>query len=159
MLFSGYGTSSQLEEETIRSSPYELPGIGTIRFTDGEYEGQAGDAPGASSLHIGQVDLFIYGDLDGDGAEDALTFLSSSAGGPEIVVSLEAFLNKNGRPAHAASYRIGDRVAIDSVTVDREVVHLYIITQGPDDAACCPTLHVLRKVRLQNRTFVEIGGL
>jgi hypothetical protein len=145
---AGCGGAAHLSAESVRNAPYALPGIGTIRFTDGSYD-RAGD----DSLHVGQIDLFVFGDLDGDGREDALTFVSQKARGPELYLSMEAFLNRDGRPVHAAGYRLGDRVAIDSVTIDRRIVNLYLITQGPDDAPCCPTLHVRRQVALDHGEF------
>ena len=149
---AGCGSSGRLSRESMEAAPYTLPGIGTIRFTGGAFD-RAGD-----SLHVGQVDLFAYGDLDGDGREDALTFVSQKGPGPELYISMEAFLNHDGRPVHAASYRIGDRVAIDSVTVENRVVSLCIITQGPDDAPCCPMLHVRRRVTLENGEWTVLPG-
>jgi hypothetical protein len=132
----------RLSEEAIRSAPYQIPGVGVLTFDGGAYD--LGD-----SLHVGQIDLFAFGDLDGDGSKDAVTFLSTKGRGPELVISMEAFRNVGGAPVHAASSVIGDRIAIDSVTIDDRIVHLYLITQGPDDAPCCPTLHVHRKIALE----------
>lgn len=148
LILAGCG-SSHLDADAIRRSAFPIPGVGTVTFTGGVYE-RDGDP---DSLHIGQVDLFSYGDLDGDGAEDALTFLARKGRGPELLLTMEAFLNAGGRPTHVASYLLGDRVAIDSVTVNGRIVHLFLITQGPDDAPCCPTLHVHRRVRLDGGEF------
>ena len=128
-----------------------------------------GAARGAAGIRAGELiddvllliaaDIGELGDLDGDGAEDAVTFLSRSFGGPELYLSLELFLNKNGSPSHTASYVIGDRVAIDSVKIARQRINLFLITQGPDDAICCPTLHICRTLRLQNGKLLELNGL
>jgi hypothetical protein len=151
LFLAGCG-SSRLDADAIRRSPVPIPGVGIVTFTDGAY-----DQP-ADSLHVGQIDLFAYGDLDGDGTEDALTFLARKQQGPELLLTMEAFLNAGGRPLHAASYLLGDRVGIDSVSVEGRIVHLSLITQGPDDAPCCPTRHVHRRVRLDGREFTLLGG-
>jgi len=150
--------STRLSMDAIRNAVYDIPQVGTIRFKDDAYDREADSSSGHSSVHVGFVDLFAFGDLNGDGREDVVTFVSSSFGGPEIFLSLAAFINDNGTPSGTASYLIGDRIGIDSVTIERQMINLYIITQGPGDAVCCPTLHVERKLRLQNGTLRELNG-
>jgi hypothetical protein len=157
VLLSGCGSPQRLSMDAMRNAAYEIPGVGHIRFENGTYDRKANGTPGHPSVHLGLVDLFEYGDLNGDGAEDAVTFLSRSFGGPELYLSLELFLNKNGSPSHTASYVIGDRVAIDSVKIAQQRINLFLITQGPDDAICCPTLHLRRILRLQNGKLLELN--
>jgi hypothetical protein len=157
VMLSGCGSSGRLSTDALRNAVYGIPELGNIRFDNGVYDRETNDSMGHSSVHIGLVDLFEFGDLDGDGSEDAVTFLSRSFGGPEIYLSLEVFLNNKGSPSHAASYVIGDRVAIDSVKIERQSINLYLITQGPDDAVCCPTLHVCRTLRLQNGKLLHLN--
>jgi hypothetical protein len=157
ILFSGCRIAPRLSTDDIRNAAYNLPKVGKIRFENGSYDRAKNDSLGESSLHVGQVDLFTFGDLNGDGSEDAVTFLARSTGGPEIYLSLEVLLNNNGVPLHTASYVIGDRVAIDSVKIEQETINLYLITQGPGDAMCCPTMHVSRKLHLQNGELVGLA--
>lgn len=154
----GCGSSARLSPDAIRNAPYNIPGIGTISFDRGSYDRAPTDATGVATLHIGQIDLFAYGDLDGDGAEDAVTLLATKSGTPSIFISMEAFLNRGGMPSHAATVRVGDRVAIDSLTIGKRVVSLYLITKGPEDSICCPTLHVVKQYGFENGSFIELPG-
>lgn len=158
ILLSGCGESKHLSIESLRKAVYDIPKVGKITFKDGAYDREAIDSLGQSYAHIGLVDLFAFGDLNGDGSEDAAAFLASNFGGSGIFLSLEVLLNNNGSPSHVASYLIGDRVGIDSVHIAGGLIELHIITQGPDDPMCCPTLHVSRKLRLQNGKLIELNN-
>jgi len=151
IVLSGCAEPTRLSTEAVRNAVYDIPEVGKITFKDGAYDS-------AANTHIGLVDLFAFGDLNGDGAEDAVAFVSSNFGGSGIFISLEVLVNNNGSPAHVASYPIGDRVGIDSVRVVGGLIDLYIITQGPDDPMCCPTLHVSRKLRLQNNELIKLDN-
>jgi len=158
IILSGCGGSGHLSIDPIRNAVYDIPKFGKITFKDGAYDREANDSLGQSYVHIGLVDLFTFGDLNGDGSEDAVTFLASNFGGLGIFLSLEVLLNNNGSPSHVASYPIGDRVGIDSVQIVQGLIDLHIITQRPDDPMCCPTLHVSRKLRLQNGKLIELNN-
>jgi hypothetical protein len=159
ILLSGCVESRHLSIHPVRNAVYDIPNVGRIKFKDGAYDREANDSLGQSYAHIGLVDLFAFGDLNGDGLEDAVTFLASNFGGSGIFVSLEILLNNNGSPSHVASYLIGDRVGIDSVNIVGGLIELHIITQGPDDSMCCPTLHVSKQLRLQNGKLMELNNL
>ncbi len=138
----GCASVPRLGPDVLRAAPYRLAsGAPAVTFTDGGYD--------RDSVRFGQIDLVAYGDLDGDGVDDAVTFLSEKGPGPEIYISIEAFLDRDGRPVHAARVRLGDRIAIESVEIHHRTILLGLITQGPDDAPCCPTLHVRRALRLE----------
>jgi len=156
ILLVGCGSTAHLTPEALRNAPYKIPGVGTIRFDAGSYDLAAPGAASGTPLHIGQIDLFAYGDLDGDGTEDAVTFLSRSDGGPQIYISMEAFLNRGGAAVHAGGTRLGDRIAIDSLSIEARTVTLSLITAGPGDSLCCPTLHVRREYAFENGSFIEL---
>jgi len=158
ILLAGCGGSRDLSIDPVRNAVYEIPKVGKITFKDGAYEREANDSLGLSYAHIGLVDLFAFGDLNGDGSEDAVTFLASNFGGSGIFLSLEVLMNNNGSPSHVASYPIGDRVGIDSVHIVEGLIDIHIITQSPDDPMCCPTLRVGRKLRLHNGKLIELNS-
>jgi hypothetical protein len=159
ILLSGCGEPRQLSINLVRNAFYDIPNVGKITFKDGVYDREGNDSLGQSYAHIGLVDLFAFGDLNADGSKDAVAFLASHFGGSGIFLSLEVLLNNNGSPSHAASYPIGDRIGIDSVHIVGGLINLHIITQGPEDPMCCPTLHVSRQLRLQNGKLIELNNL
>ncbi len=144
--------------DSIASAVYNIPDIGKVTFKDGAFDEKSGDSLGESGAHIGLIDLYAFGDLNGDGAEDAVTFLSVNYGGSGIFLSLEVLLNKNGSASHTASYPLGDRIGIDSVKIERGVIDLHIITQAPDDPMCCPTLHVSKMLKLENGELIKVNN-
>ncbi len=160
IVISGCGKKSnvtRLSMDSLRNAVYNVPHIGRITLKDGAFDRESNDSLAHSPVHIGSVDLFAFGDIDGDGAEDAVTFLSKRFGGPGLFLSLEVFLNNNGSPSHVASYLVGDRVGIDSVEIVRGIINVHAITQAPTDSMCCPTLHVRKALRLEHGQLVELN--
>ncbi len=123
------------------SDVYDLP----ITLTDGLYEG----APaGEGDLSRPTVEFIegaeLYGDLDGDGADDAVVFLLERGGGSGAFTYVAAQLNRDGQPVDAGAVRIEDRIGVRSAAIEDGQVVLDLILQGPGDVACCGS-HKARK--------------
>jgi hypothetical protein len=82
---------------------------------------------------------YVFGDLDGDGADDALALVDESLSGvidgQDIV--LAAYLNKSGKAAFADTFDLGHAINVDSLTISGGVVTLNGKYVGPGDAWCC----------------------
>ena len=149
---SGQGAPpSPLRTELLQEAEYhsDLAATGTVKLTAGRYED-----PG-SSLTVSVAREPVLGDLDGDGALDAAVVLATDGGGSGMFVELAAVLNRGGAPVHAASAQLGDRVNVESVSIEAGAVAVQMITQGDDDPMCCPTHRVVRRYRLEGRSLVE----
>lgn len=157
IVFHGCSGSAQLTAERLRDAVYNIPGVGQIRFTDGSYSPQGGHPTDTSFARLALVDLVAFGDLNGDGSDDAVTFVTRYGMNGEIFLSMEVFLNKSGTPVHTVSHLLGDRVAINHIGIINGLIDLRIITQGPGDAICCPTLHVSKSLRLRKGELREPG--
>lgn len=151
--FTACTSHPPLSGEALRNAEYKLKHAGTIRFTDGIF--LRGETDSLSPLRIAMVDLFAFGDLNGDGLPDGVSVLSTRTGGPEIFLSLEAFVNTPEGASHVGSYLMGDRIAIDSIAIKNNLIHLHLVTQGPGDAMCCPTLRVQKVLSLDNGMVTE----
>lgn len=90
-----------------------------------------------------QDNLVRFGDLDGDGIEDAAVVIGYNTGGSGSFSVLAAMVNRDGVPMQEAGALLGDRVAIErmQVTPDGEI-QIRMVTQGPNDPMCCPTMRV-----------------
>ena len=99
--------------------------------------------------------VWLYRDLNGDGAEDAAVVLATSGGGSGTFISLEAVLNDKGKPKHVASTLLGDRAQIKSVVIESGEITVNMVTHGPDDPMCCPTQEVTEQYKLQGDTLVQ----
>jgi heat shock protein HslJ len=99
-----------------------------------------------------------FGDLDGDGMEDAIVFLAENSGGSGQFTYLGAQLNRNGVPTDAGTIWVGDRAPIKSEVIENGQIVLEIITQGPGDALCCATHKARVTYALQDGALAEVGN-
>ena len=88
-----------------------------------------------------------YGAVEGQ--EAAALLLEENTGGSGIFQSLVLVVNGEEGPVNVAATLLGDRVAVKSVTFAGEEIVVDMITQGPDDPMCCPTLNVIQRYALQ----------
>ena len=136
----------QLREASYRS---DLAAAGTVKLTAGRYEEPE------SRLTVALAGEPALGDLDGDGAADAAVVLETDGGGSGVFMELAAVLSRGGAPVHAASALLGDRVIMESVSIEAGAVVVQMVTQGENDPMCCPTLRVVRRYRLAGQALVE----
>lgn len=92
------------------------------------------------------MDLAAFGDLSGDGIEDAVVVLEARGGG--TFRSLEAMIDEGGAPVHSASVLLGDRVRLESLTIAEGVIKVQMITHGQGDGMCRPALRVAQRYQL-----------
>jgi hypothetical protein len=99
--------------------------------------------------------LHAIGDLDGDGAADAAVILLESTTGTGSFYYLFAVKNASGRPEQLGPPEwLGDRVDVERLAIDRKgVLTIRCVTHKDGDPACCPTL------RIQDRFRIEHGRL
>jgi predicted small lipoprotein YifL len=149
-----------LTVEMLMNAEYhsEWPAEGVAKLTDGEYEEEI--VPGAASklTIVVYPDMYAFGDLNGDGVDDAAVVLATSGGGSGTFISLEAVLNDQGTPKHVASAELGDRTKVESVAIESGQIIVELVTHGPDDPMCCPTVEATQKYKLQGDTLVQISG-
>jgi hypothetical protein len=61
---------------------------------------------------------------------------------------VNAVLNENGQPRHAASYLVDDRPQIKALEIRDGRILLDAVIHGTDDAMCCPTFPVTQTFQL-----------
>jgi hypothetical protein len=143
---------------------------GLLQYTlkDGSY--QSGSDPAT----IGYTAVFILrdqvalGDINGDGAGDAVVPIGLNFGGTGQFIYLAALLNRNSQPVHAApaTYGIGDHSLVDSLAIENGKINLSATVSGPNDPACCPSVPLTMRLeyndagyRLMRLTTGAPGGL
>lgn len=139
-------TPPTLTLEQILNTAYTLQGpdgsMQDFPLVDGSYEKSNGpsvsDVTHAGILH----DKIAFGDINGDGAGDAVVPIYLNFGGTGRFVHIAAVLNQGGQPVHAApaTYGIGDRAVIRALTIEDGKILLSAIISGPADPMCCPSL-------------------
>ncbi len=126
----------ELTEESIKNAEYRPINYDekTIKLNNGIYTKESLD-------YIGIYDNEIaFADLNEDGKEEALVILDSYFGGDAHLYELAIVVNKNGKPFHADSEFLGDRVVINSLTIESNDIHINLITHGENDEICCPSV-------------------
>ncbi|MEJ2735224.1 MAG: META domain-containing protein [Anaerolineae bacterium] len=139
--------------ETLQNAEYQTEWTreGTVRLEDGEYQAPA--APGsASEIVIALTEHIAVGELSGQPAATPILF--SSGGGSGTFYELHVLVERNGQPYDVAWTQLGDRVQINSVAIEDNQIAVDMVTHGPDDPMCCPTLQVVQTYALQGEELV-----
>ena len=143
-----------LTEDTLKNAEYRGIYEETVELTDGRYEGKPFVEGGASRPTVTFMDPYALGDLDGDGIEDAAALLAENSGGSGTFIYLAAVLNRNGYPNNEATTLLGDRVQINSLSIEEGEIVVDMITHGPDDPLCCPAQQVVQTYELRDGELV-----
>ncbi len=126
---TGQATTSALTRDAVRNAEYAagLPTYGRIA-----------------------VQPFLdFGDLNGDGINDAAVVLSL-VDGNAVHRYLAAVLNRNGEPVHVDSAYLGLNIGLRSVTIQDGIITVKMVQLAPGDPTCCPTQKVISKLWFTN---------
>ncbi len=144
------GAAGVLTVDMLKNAQYVGIYDTAIQLSDGHYEGKPFVEGGASRPTVDFIDdFYAFGDLNGDGIKDAVVFLAENSGGSGVFTYAATVLNKNGAPVNADTAFLGDRGELISVTIEDGVIAVDMVTQGPDDPLCCPTLEVVKSFSLE----------
>jgi len=116
---------------------YEQP----VRLDNGAFEGEPFQAGGASRPTVTLAN-YAFGQLNDDGIEDAAVVLVENSGGSGSFYYLTAVVSQDGGFANAATTLLGDRLALQSLSVDAGEITLQTLSHAPDDPMCCPSLQI-----------------
>ena len=127
---------------------------GKIKLSDGIYREQI--VPGSGSeLVIKLSDKITFGDLNGDGLEDAAVILVSDPGGSGTFYDLAAVINSRGQAKEVASAFLGDRVKVEELSIRSGKIVVKMVTHRSTDPMCCPSLKVEQAYGLQGDELVR----
>ena len=145
-------TDVKLTKETLYNAHYvsEVVDGGDVKLTDGEFY----DLEDRITIRI--WDPIVYGDLNADGVEDAVVVLVSQAGGSGTFYHMHAVLNDGGKPVDYAFAFLGDRIKLETLSVDEDgAIDLRMLTHHQRDPMCCPTVQSNDKYRLKEGALVK----
>jgi hypothetical protein len=112
---------------------------GPVTLKDGRWEGPP-YAPGGAShpmVTLGR-DLRVVGDLDGDGAAEAVVVLAASFGGSGTSDYLAVVKRTAKGLENVATAPLGNRVRIRAAHIENGKLLVGVLRAGPGDAMCCP---------------------
>lgn len=140
----------------LRSATYSGMEDGSVTLSKGHWEGTPYVEGGASRPRAGLVDNVYYtGDLDGDGAQEAVVILWRSGGGTGENTYVMVMTRQNDEIKTIGSALIGDRVKLRSGKIADENIILEVLQAGEGDAMCCPNMLVTRTWSLQGKQLKE----
>lgn len=151
--------TSALSIEQLKNAEVKITGVlgteptRTIRLTDGAFEASS-DPASADYVRVNMGQQVAYGDLNGDGTQDAAIIIGEGYGGTGNFVSVVAMLNQGGQPVFAASIGVDDRPKVNSLAIQNGEILLDAVTHGPNDPLCCPAQPVTQSFRLWDERLV-----
>ncbi|MEV0769490.1 hypothetical protein [Nocardia salmonicida] len=94
-------------------------------------------------------DFFVaFGDLTGRGADDGAVVTSCSAGGVAWPATVQLY---TAGPTRLGGVDLGElthgRELVTELTISGRVLHVRWLTNGPNDAACCPSVKMTADLR------------
>jgi len=136
------------------SGIYEEP----VQLVDGVYEGEPFVPGGASRPRVELLaDLYVTGDIDGDGTGDVWVLLNENSGGTGQVLYLAAVAAAVDKPHNLGTVAVGDRVDVMGFAVADGNAILDYVTAGPGEAACCPTWMITGIYGLKDGQLSELS--
>ena len=128
-----------LTEDMLKNATYQLSSYPkTVTLKEGKYDGSA-DADQVAAVMLPQI---AFGDLNGDGLEDAAVLIAENGGGSGSFVSVFAILNQAGKPLQSGAALIDDRANIKALSIKNGQISVDALIHGTNDAMANPTLAV-----------------
>jgi immunoglobulin-like protein involved in spore germination len=122
-----------LSPEMLRNAEVLLPASNTKgRLVDGNYKN--------GSVNAFLEDVIAQGDVNNDGLDDLVFIIAENTGGSGTFISLEIAENNFGEPLVVDAEMLGDRVAVNSITIQNGLITLDMRIHGPNDGLCCPSM-------------------
>jgi heat shock protein HslJ len=145
-------TSAELAGATFSG----IENQGPVTLSAGKWEGQPPIEGGASVPALWLSEGFhLTGDLDRDGADEAVVHLTYSSGGTGNFGYLAVMGREGGEIVQQAIGLVGDRVQIVAGRIDGGSVVLDVLQAGPGDGMCCPRQLATRTFIIQGDKLVE----
>lgn len=146
-----------LTEDQLANASYPYGDV-TISLVDGQYQQKPSPDSATYIVNVSLTGPIAYGDLDGDGVEDAALVLTDEPGGSGTFVSLAAARNVDGEAEGVATTPLGDRVKVEALAIADGIITVELVTHGPSDPMCCPTQAATWRYRLEGENLVQIEG-
>jgi hypothetical protein len=138
---------SGLTLDLLNNATYFAPAFGrTVTLVNGSYSINT-----LTEVYNVQILNHAFGDMNGDGINDAAIVLLENGGGTGQFESVIAIYDSDGTPFQAGTSLLGDRVQVNSIELSSGVITLNMLVQGPNDPMCCPSL-------AENQSYTMIGS-
>jgi hypothetical protein len=149
-----YSLGKSFSREELANTSYlnEFAESGVVQLAGGMYREPVVEGS-ITELVVMLTNVAAFGDVTGDEREDAVVVLVSQPGGSGSFYDLAVVHKQDETLTNLSLLLLGDRVDIKSLLIENGEIVVDMLTQGPQDAMCCPTQYV------SNRYFLENGEL
>ena len=134
--------------------PSEWTRSGQAPLVNGVYEEPA--APDSASKIVIRLTDFVAVGTIGDQTMAALV-IATDPGGSGVFFDLYLVRQRENRWSVVDRARLGDRIRVNTIEVERELVGLDLTVHGPHDGACCPTRRSRVHYALQGERLVKVN--
>jgi len=142
--------------QVLRNMTYQGIYQEPVQLTEGKYEGEPFVEGGASRPTVTLLDDFIaFGDLNGDGLDEAAVILAENSGGSGTFIYLALIMGQKGALANVATQLLGDRVQPKALSIEAGEIVATTVTHGPDDPLCCPSQEATLRYQLIDGKLAE----
>ena len=108
--------SKELTIEQLKNAEYySYDPASKVKLNNGEFFSNIEGQLVGGYMWLGET--ITLGDLNGDGAKDAVVVINVNTGGSGTFMDLAIVINDDGKPVHVDSYGLGDRVSISDVKI------------------------------------------
>jgi hypothetical protein len=152
--------SNNLAEETMIFDPlnatYTIDGQ-QFTLKDGKAEK---DIPGsASKIKIFNFEIPFYGDLNGDGIDDAVLTLVYTTGGSGTFYYIVAAINTDQGAVGTNAILLGDRIAPQNALIEDETIVANYADRGPNEPMTEePSIGITKRIFWDGNNLVEKKG-
>lgn len=145
--------------QELRNAQYAIDttSSGKATLRDGVFEESVAVSGGRNAVQLGPE--LAFGDLDGDGIEDAAVTLLASPGGSGSFTYVSAVLNENGAASPTGSVLIGDRITVQSLRiVDGKIGVTWLDRKPGEPMSAVPATRVSKTLAVQDGRLVAVAG-
>lgn len=141
-----------------RNATYTIDGR-QVPLLSGRCETEA--APGSAAKAVTTVfEEPTFGDLDGDGDEDAVLLLTDAPGGSGTFYYVAASIYENDRYRGTEAVLLGDRISPQRIGIKNGIVEVDYLDRHPDEPmAKPPSVGKTKFLALRDGRLVEIESL
>lgn len=163
----GYGAEKKIKShsatsttvltiETLRNLTYTDISTEPVTLHNGMFEGKPFIAGGSSRLKAELLNTrMLTGDLNGDGAPEAIAFLSVTSGGSANELYLAVVAPTSTGFANTSTILLGDRVSVRSARIENGKIFITLLQAGPKDSMSNPGELMPRSWILERKGLVE----
>ncbi len=155
---AAHAAASDFQQQLLQSS---YTGIydDAVKLSNGYYAGAPFIEGGASRPTVTLIDdLIAYGDLNGDGQQDAAVLLLENSGGSGDFIYLAAVINDNGNARNIATQLVGDRVQFRNLKISSGNITADTITIADGESYAQPSLKMHLLYQLQGDKLVQLSS-